>query len=429
VASPYPSVDELVRAARCDAPHALVVAAARQAIAERRSAGRPADAAELAPVVRAAVARAQAPSLRPVINATGVILHTNLGRAPLAAPAVERLAATAGAYTNLELDLDSGRRGTRQAHVEPLLRELTGAEAALCVNNGAAAVLLALAALARGREVVVSRGQLVEIGDGFRLPEVLAQAGCVLREVGTTNRTRLGDYTAAIGPDTAALLRVHPSNYRVVGFSHSVELPALCALAAEHGLAVVDDLGSGALSAAGPLADEPSVHESVAAGADVVCFSGDKLLGGPQAGLLVGRAAAVEACRRHPLARAVRIDKLSLAALEATLELYRDPAAVLTAVPALRAANEPAADVQRRAERLAARLGGRVVPTVGRVGGGALPLTELPSFGVELSGPAEERAAALRLADPPVVGRIEDGALVLDCRTLGDEDVERIPAP
>jgi L-seryl-tRNA(Ser) seleniumtransferase len=429
VASPYPSVDELVRAARCNAPHALVVAVARRAIAERRDAGLPADAAELAPVVRAAVARAQAPSLRPVLNATGVILHTNLGRAPLPASAVERLAATAGTYTNLELDLDSGRRGTRQAHVEPLLRELTGAEAALCVNNGAAAVLLALAALARGREVIVSRGQLVEIGDGFRLPEVLAQAGCVLREVGTTNRTRLADFTAAIRAETAVLLRVHPSNYRVVGFSESVELPALCTLAAEHGLAVVDDLGSGALSAEGPLASEPSVRDSVASGADVICFSGDKLLGGPQAGVLVGRASAVEACRRHPLARAVRIDRLSLAALEATLELYRDPAAALAAVPALRAANEPTEDVRRRAERLAARLAGRVVPTVARIGGGALPLTELASFGVELDGPADERAAALRLGDPPVVGRIEDGSLVLDCRTLGDDDIERVPRP
>jgi L-seryl-tRNA(Ser) seleniumtransferase len=427
--SPYPSVDALVRAARCDAPHALVVEAARAAIAERRAGRRPADAAELAADVRERVAGALAASLRPVLNATGVILHTNLGRAPLAASAVAQLVAVAGGYSNLELELADGRRGSRQSHVEPLLRELTGAEAALCVNNGAAAILLALAALAEGREVIVSRGQLVEIGDGFRIPDVLGRSGAVLREVGTTNRTRRTDYERAIGSESAAILRVHPSNYRVVGFTEEVPLRDLCGLAHEHGLSALDDLGSGALSDAGPLAGEPQVRESVAAGADVVTFSGDKLLGGPQAGLMVGRREAIERCRRHPLARALRIDKLSLAALEATLALYREPERALAELPVLRAANEPMQAVQARAERLAGRLGGTVVETIARVGGGALPLAELPSAGVALAGDPDALAAALRAGDPPVLARVVEARLVLDCRTLGDADAERVPDP
>jgi L-seryl-tRNA(Ser) seleniumtransferase len=428
-ASPYPSVDALVRAADCDAPHALVVEAARSAIAERRASGEPATVDDLRETVRERVRRRSRPSLQRVLNATGVVLHTNLGRAPLASSAVERIAETARGWSNLELDLDAGRRGSRQAHLEPLLRELTSAAAALCVNNGAAAVLLALAAHAAGREVVVSRGELVEIGDGFRIPEVLEQSGARLREVGTTNRTRLSDYERAIGPDTAALLRVHPSNYRVLGFTERVELPALAGLARDHGLALIEDLGSGALASAGPLADEPTVREAVAGGAGLVTFSGDKLLGGPQAGILVGSAEAVEACRRHPLARALRLDKLSVAALEATLVLYREPDRALREIPALRAACEPAADVRARAERLARRLGGRVIETVGRIGGGALPLAELPSFGVALDGPADELAAALRRSRPPVVARVVDGACVLDCRTLRDDELELVAPP
>ncbi len=425
-ASPYPSVDALVRAADCEAPHALVVEAARSAIAERRASGEPATVEDLRETVRERVRRQSRPSLRRVLNATGVVLHTNLGRAPLAEAAVERIAGTARGWSNLELDLETGRRGSRQAHLEPLLRELTGARAALCVNNGAAAVLLALAALAAGREVVVSRGELVEIGDGFRIPDVLEQSGARLREVGTTNRTRLADYERAIGPETAALLRVHQSNYRIVGFTERVELPALADLARTRDLALIEDLGSGALLDAGPLADEPTARQAVAGGADLVTFSGDKLLGGPQAGILLGSAEAVAACRRHPLARALRLDKLSVAALEATLALYREPERALREIPALRAACEPAEDVRARAERLARRLGGRVVETVGRVGGGALPLTELPSFGVALDGPADERAAALRGGEPPVLARVLDGACVLDCRTLRDDELELV---
>jgi L-seryl-tRNA(Ser) seleniumtransferase len=425
-ASPYPSVDALVRAAGCDAPHAVVVEAARSAIADRRATGQPATVDDLREAVRERVRRSERPSLRRVLNATGVVLHTNLGRAPLAAAAVEAIADTAQGYANLELDLDAGRRGSRQAHLEPLLCALTGARAALCVNNGAAAVLLALAALAAGREVVVSRGELVEIGDGFRIPEVLEQSGARLREVGTTNRTRLQDYERAIGEHTAALLRVHPSNYRVVGFTERVELPALAELARSRGLALIEDLGSGALTSAGPLAGEPTVREALAGGADLVTFSGDKLLGGPQAGLLVGSAEAVDACRRHPLARALRLDRLSVAALEATLRLYHDPERALREIPALRMACEPAETVRARAERLAARLDGRVVETLGRIGGGALPLAELPSFGVALDGPADELAAALRQAEPPVVARVVDGACVLDCRTLRDDELELV---
>ncbi|HEV2060813.1 MAG TPA: L-seryl-tRNA(Sec) selenium transferase, partial [Solirubrobacteraceae bacterium] len=285
------------------------------------------------------VARARArlrPHLRRVLNATGVVVHTNLGRAPLAAEAQAAVAAVADGYCNLELDLASGERGSRQAHVEELLRELTGAQAALAVNNCAAAVLLACAALAAGRDVVVSRGQLIEIGGGFRIPEILELAGTRLVEVGTTNRTRRADYEAALaagGEGIAAILRAHPSNFRTVGFVAEVEIEELCDL----GVPVIDDVGSGVLTDdLELLADEPPVRRSVRAGAALTAFSGDKLLGGPQAGLLVGTRAAVEACRRHPLARAVRIDKLSLAALEATLRLYRDPVAAAQEVPVLR---------------------------------------------------------------------------------------------
>jgi L-seryl-tRNA(Ser) seleniumtransferase len=365
------------------------------------------------------------PSLRPVLNATGVIVHTNLGRAPLAAAAIERAAAVAAGYSNLEYDLEAGSRGSRHSHLSAVLAELTGAEDGMAVNNNAAAVMLTLAALAGGREVPISRGELIEIGDGFRIPEVLAQSGARLVEVGSTNRTRIGDYARALGPDTGAILRVHQSNFRMVGFTEAPSLHELCSLAAEHRVPVIDDLGSGQLIDLPDLADEPTARSSVEAGATVVCFSGDKLLGGPQAGVIVGTAEAVARVRRHPLARAVRIDKLSLAALEATLELYRDPARALREVPVLRAVAEPPAAVRERAERLAARLGGGVVPTTARVGGGAVPLLELESFACALDG-GDELAAALRSADPPVVARVQEGRVLLDCRTLTDEECQRI---
>ena len=319
----------------------------------------------------------------------------------------------------------TGARGSRHTHLGAILAELTGAEDGMAVNNNAAAVMLALAALAAGREVPISRGELIEIGDGFRIPEVLAQSGARLVEVGSTNRTRIGDYARALGPETGAVLRVHQSNFRIVGFTEAPSLRELCALAAEHGVPVIDDLGSGQLIDLPDLADEPTAGSSVEAGAAAVCFSGDKLLGGPQAGIIVGTADAIARIRRHPLARAVRIDKLSLAALEATLELYRDPGRALRDVPVLRAIAEPPAAVRERAERLAARLGGAVVPTRARVGGGAVPLLELESFACALDG-GDALAAALRAAEPPVVARVQEGRVLIDCRTLTDEECQRI---
>jgi L-seryl-tRNA(Ser) seleniumtransferase len=359
------------------------------------------------------------PSPRRVLNATGVVVHTNLGRAPLAASARAAVAAAAEGYSNLELDLATGERGSRHDHVEALLREVTGAEAAMAVNNCAAAVLLAAAALAGpGREVVVSRGQLIEIGGGFRIPEVVAQAGARLVEVGTTNRTRLGDYAAALCDQTGAILRAHPSNFRTLGFTEEVEIEAMCSL----GTPVIDDVGSGVLADdLEVLADEPAVRRSVRAGAAVVCFSGDKLLGGPQAGVMVGTRDAVQACRRHPLARAVRIDKLSLAALHATLALYRDPELARAELPVL-AMLDAAPDVlDARARRLADGCGGEVVASTAKVGGGALPLLELPGPAVAIEVALAE---PLRAGDPPVIGRISDGRLLLDVRTLTDDEAD-----
>ena len=362
-----------------------------------------------------------APSLRPVLNATGVIVHTNLGRAPLAVAARAAVRRVAEGYSNLELDLERGERGTRHQHVERALCELTGAQAAIAVNNCAGAVLLAAAALCGGgRELIVSRGQLIEIGGGFRIPEVVAQAGARLVEVGTTNRTRLADYRRALGPQTGAILRAHPSNFRTMGFVEQVEIEALCGL----GVAVIDDVGSGVLDGElAPLAGEPPVRRSVAAGAALVCFSGDKLLGGPQAGLLVGSADAVAAARSHPLARALRIDKLSLAALEATLALHRDPQLARREIPVLAMLCADERELLARAELLASRTGGELVRESSRVGGGALPLLELPGPAVALDpGPrgAEALARALRRGEPPVLARVRRDRVLLDPRTLSD---------
>jgi L-seryl-tRNA(Ser) seleniumtransferase len=333
----------------------------------------------------------------------------------LAVAAARAVTRAAEGYSNLELDLDAGERGSRHVHVEGLLRELTGAEAAMVVNNGAGAVLLAAASV--GGDIAVSRGQLVEIGGGFRIPEVVAQAGARLVEVGTTNRTRLGDYEAVRAD---AILRAHQSNFRQLGFVEEVGIEALC----ELGPPVIDDIGSGAL---GPLYDEPDVRRSVAAGAALVCFSGDKLLGGPQAGLMVGRRDAVEVARRHPLARALRIDKLSLAALEATLRLHRDPEQARREIPALRMLEE---DPAARAARLAAAVGGELVDAVAKVGGGTLPLLELPGLAVAVRSAIapDELALRLRAGDPPVIARIEDGRLLLDPRTLTDAEADEAAA-
>jgi L-seryl-tRNA(Ser) seleniumtransferase len=365
------------------------------------------------------------PHLRRVLNATGVVVHTNLGRAPLSAAARAAVARAAEGYSNLELDLRSGERGARHEHVESLLTELTGAQAAIAVNNCAAAVLLAVTALGGGRETIVSRGQLIEIGGGFRIPEVLAQANTRLVEVGTTNRTRLQDYAAAIGAETGAVLRAHPSNFRTLGFVEEVAIEVLC----ELGVPVIDDIGSGVLADDMQLlAGEPPVRRSVRAGAALVAFSGDKLLGGPQAGVLVGTRTAIAACRKHPLARAVRIDKLSLAALEATLALYRDPVAARAALPVLAMLDADPRTLARRAAALAAATGGEVVEATARVGGGALPLLELPGPAVALDpGPAgaEAFAAALRAGEPALVGRLHGGRLLLDPRTLSDDEARQ----
>jgi L-seryl-tRNA(Ser) seleniumtransferase len=424
-----PSVDELARAKRfAGFPHAVVVDAARRTLARAREEIRVGhDPGDLQERLAAELSSLAKPGLRRVLNATGVVLHTNLGRAPLADAAIERLRDVGPGYSTLEYDVVEGGRGSRQDHVAPLLRRLTGAEAALVVNNNAAALLLCLAALAEGRDVLVSRGELIEIGDGFRIPDVLASSGARLLEVGTTNRTRAGDYERAIGSETALLLRVHQSNFRVVGFAERPELRELAAVARRHGLVLVDDLGSGALQASDTVlpVDEPSARDSLAAGADLVCFSGDKLLGGPQAGVVLGRAELVERLRRHPLQRAVRADKLTLAALEATLRLHLDPERARRDVPVLRMLAEPAEHVRERAERLAALAGGEVTATVARVGGGALPLAELPSFACAVE---EQLAAALRAGDPPVIGVVRDGRLLLDCRTLADGEVDDIAA-
>ena len=417
-----PSVDELARGS----DDALAVEAARSVLARAREdikAG--ADPGDLPERLQQELEEARSARLRRTLNATGVIVHTNLGRAPLAEAALERVREVGRGYSNLEYDLSAGTRGSRQDHVAGILRRLTGAQAALVVNNNAAAVLLALAALAEGREVVVSRGELIEIGDGFRIPDVLARSGARLVDVGTTNRTRGADYERAIGPETAVLLRVHQSNFRLVGFT---ELPAaaeLARIAGRHDLPLVDDLGSGALTPPNTalLGEEPSVRESLEAGADLVCFSGDKLLGGPQAGIVVGSAELVERLRRDPFQRAVRADKLTLAALEGTLALYLEPERALREVPVLRMALEEADAVRARAERLAELVDGEVEKTVGRIGGGALPLAELPSFACAVE---EELAAQLRAGDPPVVGVVRDGRLLLDCRTLSDAEVEEV---
>ena len=404
-------------------PRGQVVDAVRAAIDARRRNGGGLDglAEDVAHRVR--------PSLRRVINATGVILHTNLGRAPLAPQAAAAVAEAMGT-SNLEWDADTGERGSRQDHVVEHLRALTGAESAAVANTNAGGILLALVALASGREVIVSRGQLVEIGGGFRVPEVLTASGCRLVEVGTTNKTRAVDYERAIGPDAAVILRVHPSNFRVVGFTEEAPLDELVALAHDRGLIVIDDLGSGALTPDPIYRGEPDVHSSVAAGVDVTCFSSDKLMGGPQGGILVGTADAIGRCRRHPLMRALRPDKLTIAALEATLALHRDPVSARASIPTLTMLAAQQDTLRERAEGLAASIGGDVVATVGRVGGGSLPMEELPSFAVALDGDhgADALAARLRACEPHVAARVAEGRVLLDVLTLSDDDLVLLPA-
>jgi L-seryl-tRNA(Ser) seleniumtransferase len=456
-----PSVEELLeteplRSVAAHSPHPVAVAAAREEIERRRDELRNGnggiDVTELAASAAASLEQREAPSLREVINATGVVVHTNLGRAPLADEALEALDRVGRGYTNLEYDLERGERGSRHTHLEELIRELTGAEAGFAVNNNAAAVLLAMTALADGREVVISRGQLVEIGGSFRIPDVLAQSGARLVEVGTTNRTRLSDYERGIGPETVAVMRVHCSNFRTVGFTEEASIEELCALGRQRGLMVIDDLGSGVIGRSPqPITDvfrdEPAVRRSIAAGADVVCFSADKLMGGPQAGVVAGRREAMEKMRSHPLARALRIDKLSLAALEATLLVHRDPERAATELPVLRMLGAGEDELALRAARLRDAIvtasGSAAVANVrvdasglaevrleraaGRVGGGALPLVELEGPVVTVrprQGGPDRLQARLRANDPPIIARVQKGALVLDPRTIGDEQVE-----
>jgi L-seryl-tRNA(Ser) seleniumtransferase len=408
------------------------LAGARQAIADGGAAP-PIDAWPA--LVQQHLEATTAPSLRPVINATGVIVHTNLGRAPLSAAAIAAVQAVAAGYSTLEYDLAAGGRGSRHDHARRLLCDLTGAEDALVVNNNAAAVYLALGALCQGREVLISRGQLVEIGGGFRIPDVLRQSGARLVEVGTTNRTHLRDFTDTATPESAAIMRVHSSNFRQIGFVTMPTLAELTAAAREHALLLIDDLGSGTLidTAAYGLAPEPTVQQSVIAGADLVTFSGDKLLGGPQAGIVVGRAELVERLRRHPMARALRVDKLTLAALEATLYSYRRGRAVQE-IPVWRMIAAPVVALQARAARWQARLAEHGIAAAvqageSAVGGGSLPGETLPTVLLAVAHPApDDAAAALRRQSTPVIGRIQQARLLFDPRTVLPEEDERLLA-
>ena len=412
---------------------AAVTQALRDALQDAReqivagSLGVAPDAAALIASCVASLAARRRRGLRRIINATGIALHTNLGRAPLASEAIAAIAEVASGYCNLEIDLASGRRGSRTQAIETLLCELTGAEAALAVNNGAAAILLALSALSNGGEVIISRGELVEIGGGFRVPDVIGQGGARLIEVGTTNKTRLEDYRAAIGPDTRVLLKVHQSNFRAIGFTSETRIAELAELARAHELPLVADLGSGLLQE-GHGRSEPTLRAALSDGADLVTCSGDKLLGGPQAGLILGRKARVDPLRNHPLLRAIRLDKLSLAALEATLLLHRDSP---ERVPLQRMLGQSEAELKQRAERLQALVEGATLErTEAFAGGGALPEERIPSWALvwHTRIGADEAAGLLRSGDPAVIARINEGRLLLDMLAVSDEDLAELGA-
>ncbi len=435
-----PSVDSLLRAAPARTllertPRQLVVDAVRDALDRVRrdpeQAPRDDDAWGLA--IEAALADRARPSLRALFNATGVVLHTNLGRAPLPAAALAAMNEVAAGYSNLEYDLDRGTRGSRHTHCSALLRELTGAEDALVVNNGAAALLLAVNTLALDREAVVSRGELVEIGGSFRIPDVMARGGARLVEVGTTNRTHLRDYVAALGPHTGAVVKVHRSNFTMRGFVAEVSVEELAAELGKDGPPIVSDLGSGLFLPLDEwgLRGEPLVRDAVRSGAAVVTMSGDKLLGGPQAGIALGRREAIERMRANPLTRALRVDKFTLSALEATLALYRDPQLAMREIPTLAMLTVPVERVRERAAALLSRLAARgqraeVVASAASVGGGSFPTDRLPSAAVALEGDATALEARLRGAERPVIGRIEDGRLLLDLRSVPERDDEAL---
>lgn len=445
-----PGVDQLLRqetfldlAARHG--RSLVVQVVRDQLARLRAQGSDCSLEVFARDCAATLEDLVRPALRPVFNLTGTVLHTNLGRAWAAPEAVAAVSAVMAGAANLEYDLDTGRRGERDSHVEALLCRITGAEAATLVNNNAAAVLLSLAALAARREVIVSRGELIEIGGAFRMPDIMARAGCRLREVGTTNRTHARDYEEAIGPRTAALMRVHPSNFSVEGFTAVVDTATMASIAHGRDLPMLEDLGAGSLVdlSRWGLPHEPTPQEALAAGADLVTFSGDKLLGGPQAGLIVGRADLVARVRRHPLKRALRLDKMTLAALEATLRLYLDPDRLRERLPVLRLLTRPAADMEQAAERLLPALRAALASTFGetyavdatpclsQIGSGSLPVDRLPGIALRIrrgGGRAPSLAALarrLRALPVPVIGRVHDDALLLDLRCLEPADEPR----
>jgi L-seryl-tRNA(Ser) seleniumtransferase len=416
-------------------PRALVARAVRDTIEHARVNGGAAPPEGWKSAVLARVQRLAAPSVTPVINATGVVLHTNLGRAPLAPAAIAAITRVAGGYTNLEYDVVRGTRGSRHRLCRDLLVELTGAEDALVVNNAAGALLVALSALARDCEAVVSRGELVEIGGAFRIPDIMARSGARVVEVGTTNRTHAADYAAALGPSTRLLLKVHRSNFQVTGFTAEVAAAELATLGRARGVASVYDLGSGLLLdlAAWGLRGEPTVSEAVASGVDAVAFSGDKLLGGPQAGILLGTRAAIDACRTDPLARAVRSDKFTLAALEATLALYRDPETARRDIPVLRMLSEDLTEIQRRAAALQQGVGrdAELIEGESEVGGGSFPGAKLPTWLVRLMPGArhltpDALAERLRAADPPIISRIADDRVVLDPRTIAPDQIATV---
>jgi L-seryl-tRNA(Ser) seleniumtransferase len=434
-----PSVSSLlesdgVRALLDRTPRSVVVDAIRRTIDHARAepSAAPSNAGAWTSAIASAIETTTRPSLRRVVNATGVVLHTNLGRAPLAAEAIDAVARVASGFSNLEFDVDTGERGSRYMHCAALLRELTGAEDALVVNNCAAALVLVLNTFADGRDAIVSRGELIEIGGSFRIPDIMGKSGARLVEVGTTNRTHLDDYRQALHDNTGAIVKVHRSNFAVAGFVAEASTTELAALARERNVAFLNDLGSGLLVSleAFGLRGEPTARDAVHANA-IVTMSGDKLLGGPQAGIILGPRDAIERVRKNPLTRSYRVDKLTLAALEATLALYRDPARALRAIPALAQLTAPVDELRRRADAIARQVGAgiEVCDSEASVGGGAFPTARIPSIAIAVNGRASELEARLRALDPPIVGRVADGRLLLDLRTVFEsEDVTIVSA-